>query len=251
MSRKWFYAIAVLLMVLGALSVVSFARAGFLLVSPSTPAKGGAFSREMAFNGTLEDFVQQEADDLRAFGMSEEQIAKEIEQWRAELEQQRVVPGDAVVFSVVVADGDLKGYEVALREQGVPEETLNDLMQAYRDELDTAPLQAINGGGCKVRTDGAVMKNFFGEELYRYSSKIRWCYDGHKITLLKDFENYATYWGWEFKGSTKNSSGSVGEGIYSLERRATLFHPLIPLTQYPNTAQEVFGDGSSWGSANP
>ncbi len=217
----------------------------------AAPAETRTFSWVVEFTGDIDADLQRFADMLRGRGYSEAEVRRELGHLRPALESSKYGAVETRTFSVEVQAGDMEAYLRALREQGVSEETIRALEAEVRSRWGSMLEGISTSGGCKTRTDGAEAYNAFGQLLYRYSSSIYWCYDGSSITSLNTWESYSTYWGWQFLGSTKSESGGLGQWSYILHRYATMYNPYIRSYAYPDTHQGVYGDGSSWGYANP
>ena len=228
--------------------------AAFLNVSQAdlaSPAEAVTFSYVVEFTGDVEEDLHLFAQMLQDQGFSEAEIQNNLDHLRPNLETSTYNPSEKLAFSVEVECGDIDGFVLALREQGVSEETIRNLENEISNNWRKFSGNELDSRGCKTRIDGAEMKNLYGMLLYSYSSSIYWCYSGSTITTLDTWESYSTYLGWQFIGSSKNQSGGLGQWSYILHRYATFYNPFLSLYGYPDTHQGVYGDGSSWGYASP
>ncbi|MFO7943298.1 MAG: hypothetical protein R6U51_03230 [Anaerolineales bacterium] len=248
MNKKHYFLIIISTLLI---AVLGTAFTGISQADVAAPAEVKAFSFVMEFGGVVEEDLQRYAHTLQDQGYSEAEIQQELAHLRPALETSKYDPIETRTFSVEVEFGDIDAYVRALREQGVSEETIQALDAEVQDKRQSLSDGVVNARGCKIRTDGAEARNIYGQLLYRYSSSTYWCYNGNTITSLDTWESYSTYLGWQFRGSTKSQSGGVGQWSYILHRYATMYNPYLGLYGYPDTHQGVYGDGSSWGYANP
>ena len=247
MKRKVRLFTVILLVLL--LAVIGIAKANAFSPDAARPAGGSTFSLVSEHTGDIEADLANRAQQLRDLGFSEAEIQNDLAHLRPALEKSKYGVIKTLTFSVVVDGRDAEAYAQALREQGLSEDSVRSLTAQFARETAASP--APTSGGCKTRTDGVVARNAFGQTLYRYSSSIYWCFDGSSITALDTWESHSTYWGWQFKGSTHDSSGGTGQGEYALHRRATMYQTYLGLYAHPDTHQRVYGNGSSWGTASP
>ncbi len=251
--------IVILLTVLGA-GMANASTKG----NDAVPTSGRTFSTviEVSPDGDIERDLKNQEEALRAMGFTDEAIQNEQAHLRAILEKKKYDVAETKTFSVIIDNTMSDPYAAfakALETQGFSQESARILTDNFREETASHIAQSVKSntswkirtGGAKIRTDGAVAYNSFGQMLYEYSSSIYWEYNGSKITDLDTWESHSTYLGWEFRGSTHNSSGGVGQWSYALHREATMIHHYVGLTAYPDTHQRVYGDGSSWGTASP
>ena len=244
MKRKvQFFTVVVVALLLAVAGIANTGKANAFSPDAARPAGGNAFSLVSEHTGDIETDLVRRAQELRDLGFSETEIQEDLAHLRPALEKSKYGVAETLTFSVVVDGRDADAYAQALREQGLSEDGVRSLTAQFARETAALPLSPA--GGCKTRTDGAVARNAFGQTLYRYSSSIYWCFDGSKITALDTWESHSTYWGWQFKGSTHNSSGGLGQWEYALHRRATMYQPWLGLYAHPDTHQRVYGNGSS------
>ena len=236
---------ALLIMVLGAAFI------GVSQPDLANPAEINTYSFTVEFIGDVEQDIQHFVQILQDHRYSETNIQSELANLRPNLENSTYGPYETLAFSVEVECGDIAAYTRSLREQGVSEDTI----QALETEIINNWQELFDGDlitrECKTRIDGVEVKNIYGMLPYSYSSYIYWCYNGSTITCLDTWESFSTYLGWQFIGSTKNQSGGLGQWSNILHRYATMYNPILGLYGYPDTHQCVYGDGSSWGYANP
>ncbi len=246
--------IVILLTVLG----VGIANANTKIdAAHAAPAGGHTFSSviEGSPDGDIERDLKNNEEALRAMGFTDEEIQEQQAHLRANLEKKKYGVAETKTFSVVIDNtmpDPYAAFAQALEAQGFSQETAQILTDDLRKETASQTAQSVKSNTpWKRRIDGAVAYNGFGQMLYKYSSGIYWEYNGSKITALDTWESHSTYWGWQFQGSTHNSSGGVGQWSYTLHREATMFQPILGLTAHPDTHQRVYGDGTSWGTASP
>lgn len=244
--KKLLYSFLVLSLLLG-LAVATVWAQSSSGGAEEVPASGSTFSLVSEATGDIESDLNAFAQKLRSLGFSEEEIQQNLAHLRPALEQSKYGIVETRTFSVVVDGRDVQAYKRALQNEGLSEESV----QAMSAEFEAKIAELASSGSCKTRVDGAEALNAFGQVLYRYSSSIHWCYDGSQITALDTWDSHSTYWGWQYQGSTHNSSGGLGMGDYALHRQATMHQPVLGLYAYPDTHQRVYGDGSSWGTASP
>ncbi|RLD08726.1 MAG: hypothetical protein DRI65_01475 [Chloroflexota bacterium] len=235
---------ALLILVIGA-AFIGVSKADLV-----DPVEAKTYSFTVEFSGDVEQDLQRYSYLLRDYGYSEPDIQRELANLRPNLEYSTYGPIETLTFSVEMEYGDIDEFVLSLREQGVTEETIQDLETEVQNEWQELPTGDPITRGCKTRIDGVEVKNAYGMLLYSYSSYIYWCYNGNTITYLDPWESYSTYMGWQFIGSTKNQSGGLGQGAYILHRYAIFYNPIIGYA-YPDTHQGVYGDGTSWGYASP
>ncbi len=237
----------IILSILAMAAVVLMAGFKAIPKSYAQPAGSRTFSIVQEETGDTEKDVANYAAALRAQGWSEQEIASATKRLRESIEKSKRDVAETHTFSVVVDANDVEGYVAALRKQGVSDETIQILKEEFVKHQAMAP-QSKNP--CKQRTDGAEAYNAYHMLLYRYSSSIRWCYNGSKITYLDTWEQYSTYWGWQFGGSSSSRSGGVGSFSFTIHRYATMYNRVTHAVKHPSTHQSVYANGYSWGSAS-
>ncbi|MEJ5240678.1 MAG: hypothetical protein WHS87_05725 [Anaerolineales bacterium] len=241
-----------LLFALSALLVALMLIAAGSVATQVEPKKTSTFSYVQELTGDIETDIANFVEAERSLGIPEEAIQKSLVHFRAALEKSKYNVYEIQTFSVVVDATDVNAYQHALEAEGLPAEIVQGLVESFHQHANKTQQEfSIAGVACKRRTDGAVAYNAFGQVLYQYSSSIYWCYNGSVIVDLDDWETYSTFWGWQFMSSTRNSRGGVGQTSFILHRQATMYNRLTGWTAYPSTHQGVYGNGTSWGEANP
>jgi len=249
--KKFAFILLIAILMAGGVGAARAAK-GNTSVDSASVAGGRAFSLVLSESGNADHDVAAFAEALRKQGFSEKEIQENVQHYRTAWEESRrnVSRVETITFSVVVNSNDIRTYKQKLEQAGLTDEEATALAAELQEEVKLQSPQTAKDP-CRIRTDGAEARNALGQVLYRYSSSIHWCYNGSQITWLHTWESYSTYWGWQFKGSRHNSSGSVGAWRFTLDRYATMYNSITGNYGYPDTHQMVYGNGYSWGTASP